>query len=554
MNLPEPQIKTFTTLLSDIEKGAIKIPQFQRDFVWNIQKAAALMDSIIKGYPIGTFIFWRTNERLRSIRNIGNISLPEPAYGEYVDFVLDGQQRLTCLFASLKGLTIEREGNNRDDFNNIIVDLEAGENEQIVKVNNTIGGDGQIKITDLLYGGLTKLSCYPEKYHKKIEEYKKRIESYNYSAIQIKGAPIEIATEIFTRINVGGKALTLFEIMVAKTYDNDRNFDLSEKFDELVDRLTPLNYETISDSVVLQTISLLLTNECKRQNILQLDKIKFIDIWDEVTNAIERAVEYFRNTYRIPVSQLIPFNTLIVPFAFFFYHKRDKPNAEQQKYLQDFFWRCSLAARYSSGVESKLSQDIKRIQLILSNKLPKYDWPIDISEQFIDDNGWFNAGRSYIKAILCIYCYHQPKSFEDNSIVNINNNWLIQANSKNYHHFFPKAMLKRIGEESHYINHIANITIVDDYLNKRQVRDQKPSIYMKKFARSNSAIEQTMKSHLINNLSTYGIWEDDYDAFFKMRIRAISRELKKRIIERDIDGKGSVPVLDDYEEETTIQA
>ncbi len=70
MKLPEPQTKTFSNLIDEIEKGQIKIPQFQRDFVWTIQKSASLIDSIIKGYPIGTFILWRTKERLRSVKNI----------------------------------------------------------------------------------------------------------------------------------------------------------------------------------------------------------------------------------------------------------------------------------------------------------------------------------------------------------------------------------------------------------------------------------------------------------------------------------------------------
>ena len=97
MKLPEPQTRTFSSLIAEIEKGQIKIPQFQRDFVWSIQKSAGLIDSILKGYPIGTFIFWKTKDRLRSVRNLGSQSLPEPEKGESVDYVLDGQQRLTSL-------------------------------------------------------------------------------------------------------------------------------------------------------------------------------------------------------------------------------------------------------------------------------------------------------------------------------------------------------------------------------------------------------------------------------------------------------------------------
>ena len=74
MALPALSHSRYTTLLSDIEKGANKIPQFQRDFVWTIQKSAALLDSI---------------------------SLPDPKDGDVVSFVLDGQKRLTSLFSTL---------------------------------------------------------------------------------------------------------------------------------------------------------------------------------------------------------------------------------------------------------------------------------------------------------------------------------------------------------------------------------------------------------------------------------------------------------------------
>ena len=552
MRLPENLPMTYSSLISDIEKGQIRIPQFQRDFVWTKQKSASLIDSIIKGYPIGTFIFWRTKDRLRSIRSIGNIDVPNLIEGEFVDFVLDGQQRLTSLFASLKGIKITRENNKIDDYSEIYINLNAQEDERIVTIDiENIDDENLIKITDLLYGGLTLLASYPKEHLKKLEEYKKRIESYTFSIIQIKDAPIDVATEIFTRINVGGKSLTLFEIMVAKTFDYEKDFDLSKKYDELIDNLKQISYETISDATVLQTVAILLKKECNRKTILKLPKENFIEIWDEAIDSIERAVEYFKNFYRIPVSQLLPYNALVVPFAYFFYHHKDKPTNEKQKFLEDFFWRCSLSGRYSSSVESKLAQDIKRIDDILKDKLPKYDWSIDTSADFIIENGWFSAGRSYIKAILSIYAYHQPKSFIDNSIVNISNYWLKQANSKNYHHFFPKAYLKKQGEEDFYINHILNITIVDDFLNKREIGAKAPSKYMQKFKKSNPHLNETMKTHLISDLDEFGIWDDDYDKFFQERAKLVSKEISSRIIKQDIDKKQQEDVFDDYEEDTT---
>ena len=136
--------------------------------------------------------------------------------------------------------------------------------------------------------------------------------------------------------------------------------------------------------------------------------------------------------------------------------------------------------------------------------MPKYEWSVNVSTEFISENGWFSAGRSFKKAILCLYAYHQPKSFNDNSLVNISNYWLKQANSKNYHHFFPKAFLTKQGEEQFYINHIVNITIVDDFLNKREISANPPSKYMSKFSKVNEDLESTMKTHLIKDIENFG--------------------------------------------------
>jgi hypothetical protein len=540
MKLPEPISRTFTGLIADIEKGQIKIPQFQREFVWDIKKSSKLLDSIIKGYPIGTFIFWKTKEPLRSVRNLGNAKLPDPIDGNFTDFVLDGQQRLTSLFATLKGLKIEREEGKIEHYDEMYINLDASEDEEIVVISKEkLNENALIRLTDLIYGPLTLLFNFDEKYHSKLQDYKTRIEAYNYSIILIRDAPLDIATEIFTRINEGGKPLTVFEIMVAKTFDADRDFDLAEKYNELIENLAEMDYETISDATVLQVVSILLEKECTKKVILKLNKKKFIDIWEDAVDAIERTVDYFKSYYRIPVSQLLPYNTLVVPFAYFFYHHKDKPTGEKQKYLQDFFWRVSLGTRYSSGVEGKLSQDIKRIDNILKLKLPKYDWAIDTSAEFIKDHGWFSSGRSYIKSLLSIYAYHEPKSFIDGSKVNINNAWLKIASSRNYHHFFPKAYLeKKINDWDNrlfWTNHILNITIVDDYLNKREIGAKAPSVYMHKFDKHNPELAETMKTHLINDLDAFGIWEDDYDAFLNNRAKALSREIRKRIIAQDVD-------------------
>jgi hypothetical protein len=530
----EPQSVPLANLLNEIEKGTIKVPQFQRQFVWPKQKSADLIDSILKAYPIGTFIVWKTQESLRSVRNIGGANLPPTPDGDFTEYILDGQQRLTSLFAAIKGLKIDRDG-SIDDFGDIWIDLNAKDDGTVVVIDNDQRNPHDvIRLVDLVNGSLKSLFKYPEKHHERLSDLKARFSAYTFSTILIKDAAIDVATEIFTRINVTAKPLSVFEIMVAKTFDTKSDFDLAEEYEALMGTLSEVDYETISSAAVLQTVSAIIAKDCDKQAILKLNKSVFIATWPAAVDAIERAVDYFRGFFRIPASALLPYGALIVPFAYFFSHHKDKPVGDMQKQLQDFFWRVTLTGRYSHSLESKLYQDLRQIDVILSGSAPVYDQPVDLSPEFVLENGTFNVGRSYIKGLLCILAHAQPKSFVDNAHVIISNDWLKQANSRNFHHFFPRAFLqKQIGDDWR-INHIANITIVDEFLNKRMIRDKAPSKYMGQFARHNSEIAETMQSHLID-LDNFGVWQDDYERFITARCKRFSRELRKRVIPQPID-------------------
>lgn len=531
--LENAQVK-FSDLISGIETGQIKIPQFQRKFVWSVKQSAELLDSIIKGYPIGIFIYWRTNERLRSIRNLGNIKLPEPVEGEYIDYILDGQQRLTSLFASLKGAIIKIENEKEMDYSKIFIDLAADEDEEIVITDKEGKSEKDIiALVDLLKGDIQLLASYPMIHHAKLSQYKQAIESFIFPVIKLKNAPIDIATVVFTRLNVGGKSLTLFEIMVAKTYDDKKQFDLAEKYDELIEELRPSQYDTIPAVTILQIVSILLEKGCTRKQILNLEKQKFIDIWDEAIDCIKRTVDFFRG-YGIPVSRLLPYNSIIIPFSYFFHHHKKNPTGIMKRRLEDFFWRASLGFRYSSAVESKLSQDCEKIDSILKDTQPRYEWSVTINEEFLENNGSFATGKAFIKAILCLLAKHKPKSFDNNQDVIIDNSWLKISSSKNYHHFFPKSFMEKKFKDWDYsdINHIVNITIVDDFLNKRIIRTKSPAEYMKSFQKDNDLLRDTMKTHLID-LDKDGIWQDDYEKFYYSRLRRINKELNKFIIPQE---------------------
>ncbi|MHA1279896.1 MAG: hypothetical protein ACTSQ8_22065, partial [Candidatus Helarchaeota archaeon] len=116
----------------------------------------------------------------------------------------------------------------------------------------------------------------------------------------------------------------------------------------------------------------------------------------------------------------------------------------------------------------------------------------------------------------------------DNSQVRLDNSWLHISTSKNFHHFFPKAYLRKIGK-SQFENSIINVTFVDDYLNKRIIRDNPPSKYISEFARTNPHIAETLKTHLIDDMEAFGILNDDFDQFLTRRAERVAQEILKRI-------------------------
>jgi len=543
MNQPKPIPRKYNELMRNIENGIYQIPKFQRDFIWEKVRVAKLLDSIIKGYPIGTFILWKTRDKLRSVKKIGSEIFKELPEGDFVYYILDGQQRITSLYLAVKGINLNNGGNYKE----IYVDLEEakkwlrnpeydGEIVTIEKPEHNLFVTFYELINESV---LTIAERYSLETAKLVEQLKKGIENYEFSTIEIENQPLGRVTEIFTRINTAGKTLTLFEIMNAKVYeekDGKMIFDLEEKFNALINDLENANYETIDENktIILQLISLILKQNAKRDAILSLPKEDFINIWDDAIKSLKLAIDKVRTYFRIPVSKLLPYYVLLVPIAYFYYiNNFNEPDPQQAQDLERYFFRSAFTNRFSSAVESNLNNDIKIMEKI-KNK-GKIDWNSELPVSFDKEllKKWlkepFTTSNAFDKGVLCILAYFQPKRFNDNGLVILDNSWLSRSNSRNYHHFFPKAYLGRVGKID-FANALTNITFVDDYLNKREIKAKPPSRYiLEEFARMNPNINETLKSHLIDDIYEFGISTDDYDTFLEKRSEKITDEILKRI-------------------------
>lgn len=376
---------------------------------------------------------------------------------------------------------------------------------QIV-VTEKQNGKRYVSVHRILTSMVTDLQDdFPDKEtSKKIEVYKGKLTNYDFSSITIKDYPIEVACEIFSRINTSGKSLTVFEIMVAKTYDEAKHFDLAERYEVLRDGtdeekkcLWESKFETLPESIIMQCVAAITLRAVRSKDILKIRRDTFIDKWEPMKSALFMAIDFVRSQLRVPVSQLVPYPALMIPMTYFFHTTNNKkPTNEQARLLEQFFYWVGLTERYSSATESKIGEDFNKIDSITKGENPIYsNHELSIDPNIIQTTQ-FSAGNAYCKSILCLLAYHQPKSFDTNGIVILDNSNLKIATSRNYHHFFPKKYL-----EEHYKgkepNLVANITLIDGYSNKHRIGKKAPSQYIGKFEKKNKELFDTLRTHLI---------------------------------------------------------
>jgi len=462
--------------------------------------------------------------------------MPETPKGDYAEYILDGQQRITSLYAIRKGIRITKDGKHID-YKDIFIDLNnVTENDDQIVVTEKIDERVYVSVHDVLSQPLGVFyKMLTNEQADKIEYYKTKLTNYDFSTITIKDYPIEVACEVFSRINTSGRALSIFEIMVAKTYDEEKNFDLAEEYRLLRDGsdenkicLEEAGFGTIPESVIMQCVAVVTKGAVRGKDILTIPRNNFIENWDGMKAALFSAIDFIRHELRIPVSQLLPYPALLIPLTYFFYKvKNKKPSFSQTRMLEQFFYWVGLTARYTSASDSKLGEDLNKMDKIYREEAPTYSRnEMEVTATIISQT-FFSIANSYCKSILCLFAYQQPKSFDTNGSVTLDNSNLKISSSRNYHHFFPKQYLaeSNFNKDS---NLIANITLIDAFSNKK-IGKKAPSIYINGFGATNIRLAETLKTHLISDATVYGVHMDDYDKFIESRAIAIAEALNEKL-------------------------
>src|SRR5271157_1822295 len=95
---PQPSVLHLVTIFRMITSGEIRIPAFQRDFVWREKQMLELLESVVEGYPIGSILLWAVDEPMLKIAPTELTSFPLVPEKFPTSYVLDGMQRLSTLY------------------------------------------------------------------------------------------------------------------------------------------------------------------------------------------------------------------------------------------------------------------------------------------------------------------------------------------------------------------------------------------------------------------------------------------------------------------------
>jgi|SRR6476469_3129991 len=251
---PQPSVDRIDGLATRILSGDILLPKFQRNFVWEPPQIIALLDSVARGYPIGSVLLWQSRQELRSENRIAglDIELPRPDYP--VNYLLDGQQRLSTICAA----TYWNGSDPRSRWN-LAYDLRR---ELFIHLDTVDDPPPhQIRLNKLpdpaRYFGQVGLLPDLDPDGPELAETAKRLfnrfKDYKIATVTLGDMAIEDVAPIFERINSTGTPLTIVDLMRAATWSPD--FDLIDTIEELLEALTDKDFGGIDKKVILRNIS-----------------------------------------------------------------------------------------------------------------------------------------------------------------------------------------------------------------------------------------------------------------------------------------------------------
>lgn len=505
-------------LITKIMEGNIRIPSFQRGFVWDADRVAHLMDSIYKGFPFGTLLFWRTKTALNAERHLGPYQLPNNDPDYPIDYILDGQQRATSIFGVFQSTLIPT----------------AGEDESIFEIYFDLTQEANVQDSNFIY--VPKSEFNPERHFPlklifNSPEYRKFLRTMPdsiaenvdtlYQRFTTARIPIQtFVTDdrtavaiVFERINRLGVELDTLQLLSAWTWNEE--FDLQEEFSDLAEELGPYGFRNVGEDsdLLLRCCAAIISGEASPQAIINLSGNEVRERFSEIRKGVMGAVDFLRTSISAYSASVLPFPTIIIPLSVYFATENDQdthPSADAHEKLVRWVWRTFFSRRYSKRLE-QLNHDIREIAKLKENKETSLgDFDVELDGDFFKKSQ-FNLNTANTKTFILMLACEGPLNFVNGSPVSIEP-VLRNCNKKEFHHVYPRKYLSDLGVPNKNINSLVNFVVLAKADNNK-LGGRAPSLYRNAMPSS----DESVRMILTKALCPEDIFHDDQPRFFQER-------------------------------------
>lgn len=509
---------TLNNLVVGVSKGAYRIPQFQREYVWEKSKVIELFDSIYREWPIGTFFLWKAGrEYNRLFRHSIDLNISPIQEDDDITFILDGQQRITSLYVTLMGLTV-----GSTNYGNICFDVKDKKFTHREPDNKRY-----IAVCDIWQKDIIEIADGVEKaYRVPLGRCHHILGTYPISIIKVRDIDLPSACKIFQRINQSGKRLDRFDLISAMTFNPD--FDLRERFkQDIIASLKKKAFGEISPAIVTQLMALVKKGACTERVEYSLTSEEIISMWDSVVNSIKLAADTLRQSVGVQNASYLPYDAILTLLSYF-YAKSEKHeiSASELEWVKRWFWRASFSQHYGSGGATKIGHDKELFDHLINGDIPEFEPAMNITAETLVSTKMTWSQSAVRNAFLCLLAQRGPVHLVNNQGLDLVNGGISDFTNPEKHHIFPRAFLDSQSSCDVVVHALPNFCFLPAELNKR-ISDNKPSIYIPQLMKENSEFVYAAKKHLLPIGDDAGLVpKEDYIQFLKKRSELILREIE----------------------------
>ncbi len=337
-------------LIERIMAGKIRVPRFQRAFVWKQADLHALLESILRGFPIGSILVWDTGENIASTERIGPVPIT-PAPAAPIGYLLDGQQRVSTLAGTLR-LTDEMEHTVDQVDWRVYCDLDTlefhrapadGLKAHHFPVRSLLNTAGFFDACRRIQSEVDD----PDQSRHWLEEADRlagAFRDYQLPLIHIREADLDSAVTVFARLNRTGRKITADEMVSALTYDAG-TFHLAQRLSEFQAELTPRGFGNIDRVFLLRAVLAALDRDIYAKDwadIMVKDEVRaqLPSAFAHAAQGIRRALDLLK-TLGVTCDRLLPYGLQLVLLGEFF-RRCPEPTDPVVERLKRWFWVTSF--------------------------------------------------------------------------------------------------------------------------------------------------------------------------------------------------------------------